>query len=263
MQLHKNYQAFTVKMKLKISHIIILILFLTSCSYKYRYVYKSHVENTNIGYIKDTSFTIPLCYQDSVLQFTFFPKPNGIVFKIQNKSNENVFLLWDKSYFINPNNNSSKALNTDILNTQIKILDKQSNESIIPKKGELVRFTTSAKNIVTLEQSAFTTYYLSPDVTVKKNFYNKIYLHNPYWIVSSEVPYKNKKDGEIQHNIEMTRVKNHVEDNNSLGIGFTFRIKDKEVDYDFKIIVDNVLVYKENEETLIYDCVDTLNIQSN
>jgi hypothetical protein len=169
-------------MKAKLIFTIVLIALLASCSYKYHYIYHSYVENSNIknspaaleNNIQDTALLNPLPYQDSLLKFTFFPQPNGIFFEIQNLSDNNIFLLWDESYFIDPNNNSSKALNTDILNTQQKVIEKQNNESIIPKRGTFRRFTTSSKNLVSIEKIDFTTYYLSPNLTLQNNYYEKL-----------------------------------------------------------------------------------------
>lgn len=255
-------------MKIYIFIFPVLLSLLTSCSYKYRYIYNTYVESTNIKnehtYLdqnsKDSTASNPLSYQDSLFKFIFYPQPNGVYFEIQNLSDYNIYLLWDESYFIDPSNNSSKALNTDILNTQLKILDKQNNESIIPKRGTIRRFTTSSKNIVSVEKIDFSTYYLSPNLTLQNNYYNKIYLHNPYWVTASKITYSDKDDAKLQHDLEMDRIKHLVQSNNNLGIGFTFRVGEKKVDYDFKIRINKIFVYRYNEEFGNYMYADSLDI---
>jgi hypothetical protein len=178
------------------------------------------------------------------MKFTFFPVPNGIYFEIQNLTNENIFLLWDGSYFIDPTNNSSKALNTDILNTENKVLSKDNNESIIPKKGTFRRFTTSAKNVSIFQNIDVSKFYITPNLSIQNTTYNEVYLHNPYWITSTKLPDEN------YFNTEMYRMKSYIQSNNNLGLGFTFKKGEKQYDYDFKIKIDKVIAYTEKDGVL-------------
>jgi hypothetical protein len=213
---------------------ILLSIFFVSCSLEYKYFYLTYLDNS-----EDKT----LAYQDSILKFSFYPQPNGIYFEIQNLSNENIFLLWDGSYFIDPSNNSSKALNTDILSTENKIVSKENYESIIPKKGTFRRFTTSAKNLSYFQKIDVSTYTISPTYTLQNTNYEERYLPNSYWITSSKIPYDGtKEDFRIKHGNEMKKMNEFLKLNNNLGLGFTFRKGEKKLDYDFKIKIDKVIV---------------------
>jgi hypothetical protein len=144
---------------------------------------------------------------------------------------------------VDPSGNSSKALNTDILNTENKVLSKENNESIIPKKGTFRRFTTSAKNVSLFQHIDASKYYLNPNVSIQNTTYNEIYLHNPYWITSSKFHYNGGKDSKIKEKDELNRMKLYGQSNNNLGLGFTFRKGDKQFEYDFKIKIDKVIAH--------------------
>jgi len=182
------------------------------------------------------------------MKFTFLPEPNGIWFEIQNLSNENIFLLWDGSYFVDPTGNSSKALNMDILTTENKIVSKENYESMIPKKGTFRRFTASSKDISYYQKIDRSTYNISPNFTIQNNYYEEKYIPNAYWITSSsKIEYDgSKEDFKAQNTIEMNRIEDFVKKNNNLGLGFTFRKGEKKIDYDFKIKIDKVIVYCTN-----------------
>lgn len=221
-------------MKKQLFLIIICIVFLASCSLNYTYVYLTHLDNS-----KDKTLT----YQDSIMKFTFSPTPNGIFFEIQNLSSENIFLLWDGTYISDPTGNSSKALNKDLLETKDKIVSKENNESIIPKKGTFKRFTTSAKNISVVQKIDVSNYYISKNYSMQNANYAETFLYSPYWPPASRVAYDgSKKDYRIQHGKEMLRMSDFVKNNNNLGIGFTFRKGEKKLDYDFKIKIDRIVV---------------------
>jgi len=100
----------------------------SSCKVSYINTYQTYLKNN-----PEES----LHYQDSIISVTFDVKPFGILFDIENLSEKNLYLIWDKSYFINPDGSTSKALNTDILETNSKIVEKENYESIIPQGQHL------------------------------------------------------------------------------------------------------------------------------
>src|SRR4030042_1480044 len=89
-----------------------LLLILSSCSISYKVSYQTYLEGN-----PDES----LEYRDSIMKISFYTRPNGIYFDIENLTSNNLYLIWDKSYFIEPDGGSSKALNTDILETSKEI----------------------------------------------------------------------------------------------------------------------------------------------
>ena len=106
-----------------------------------------------------------------------------------------MFLIWDKSYFIEPTGNSSKALNTDILETNQKILAKENYESVIPQESHFARFTSSAKNLTSFSMYNSLTIYNEVTKTLNTNqAYSKFYLTAPYWYLGTKKGYETKAD---------------------------------------------------------------------
>ena len=72
-----------------------------------------------------------LDFEDEYFAFKFVPLPNGIWFDIYNKTKTTAKIIWDKSYFIMPDGNSYKALNTDLLKEERRIAEKAKYLSLI------------------------------------------------------------------------------------------------------------------------------------
>ena len=72
---------------------------LVGCGTQYSLLYKTNVIPSF------ESSTTPL-------SFTIDPLYNGVVFTVRNNSDHTAKIIWDKSYFIMPDGNSYKALNT-------------------------------------------------------------------------------------------------------------------------------------------------------
>ncbi len=235
--------------------IICIVLLLSSCKLEYSYFYLTSLDGS-----KNKTLTI----QDSIMKFTFLPEPNGIWFEIENLSDENIFLLWDGSYFVDPTGNSSKALNMDILTTENKIVSKENFESIIPKQGTFRRFTASSKDISYYQKIDRTIYMVSPNFTIQNTSYEEKYIPNAYWTNSTTIPYGSKGDLKIKHGMEMNRLMNSLKLNNNLGLGFTFRKGGKTIERDFKIKIDKVIVTRKPGRTegniQSNNCVDTLTV---
>jgi len=122
---------------------IALLILIGCASTKYITRYEAYLEKSDPPH--------SLHFSDANFNFNFYSMDNGIGFSIENLNNRPAFLLWDRCYFIEPNGNSSKALNTDLLCDNAETTDKSKYESPIPSKGLLQRFTTSANNLHSFE----------------------------------------------------------------------------------------------------------------
>jgi hypothetical protein len=90
----------------------------------------------------------PLRYDDEEFEFVFQPTHDGLAFRIRNLTDENATLEWDKSFFVQPDGNTYRALNTDVLEEADSVALKSANSSIIPAGAGLKRFTTATTNAV-------------------------------------------------------------------------------------------------------------------
>ncbi|MBW1613976.1 MAG: hypothetical protein JRJ57_08405 [Deltaproteobacteria bacterium] len=186
-----------------------------------------------------------LKYNDSILSFQFWPQPNGIYFQVENLTANNIFLIWDKTYFIGPNGNSFKALNTDILETQDKLVDKENYESIIPSNSKFLRFTTPNPNISIMEYQYTRILYSEIFNSININdSYHKFFQGNPYWMLTSS--FKGTKDMAEPDAMARQKVIDFMRNSDNLGIGFTFRMGDEYIEYHFKLKVSQVDIYRKS-----------------
>ncbi len=208
----------------------------SSCKVSYINTYQTYLKNN-----PEES----LHYQDSIISVTFDVKPFGILFDIENLSEKNLYLIWDKSYFINPDGSTSKALNTDILETNSKIVEKENYESIIPQGQHFKRFSCSSKNLQYLSNYNSVSFYSSlTNSTISNATYDEFYKAGTYWYKGSKRDYASLKDVEILDKLEIKAVQHFIQNNNNLGIGFTINNKGKELEYHFKFPIKEVRISK-------------------
>jgi hypothetical protein len=194
-----------------------------------------------------------LAYSDSILKFEFVPAPNGIYFQIENLTNKNIFLVWDGTYFITPNGNSSKALNTDILNTEQKLVDKENYESIIPSKSKFLRFTTPISNLSVFQNvNSLLLYNELFNSLNNLTIYNEVFVHNSYWPSQNKLTVSNKKDRDRFLDNEIKGINNLIESLNNVGIGFTIKVGDVMKEYHFKIKIQKITMFLKDTSDIDY-----------
>lgn len=238
-------------------HLILIISFLTttiflsSCSIYYKVEYQTYLEG---------SPNESLQYRDSLVNVSFDPKPNGIYFNIENLKKNNLYLIWDKSYFIEPNGSSSKSLNIDVFETPSPIREKENYESVLPQGYRLKSFTCSSKDI-----SIFSTYnsltlynQLTNSINIYSD-YNEFYLLGKYWYLGEKVSYSSKSEIPKINENEVSLIQKYIKDNNNLSMGFTIRNKNNEFEYHFKFPIKKVVVLNRKGQNGFYTKIVELN----
>ena len=205
--------------------IVIIFVFLLSCASNYRIVYETYLSQ---------SPTKSLTYEDERFQFQFEPVANGVFFKIKNITQTPATLLWDKSYFVAPDNNSSKLLNTDVMFEEEETKLKAKYESILPPSANFSRFTTSALNVgkFTSVKNKGMSYYMNifgADIfTIYKNTdYATFISFGRYW------PDINGNLSKSKLNAKLKKVKEYVRNNNNMAIGFSIQLNEDLYNYKF------------------------------
>lgn len=213
---------------------------MVGCKVSYLYTYDTYLENSPI---KSLTFT------DSLIRVDFYPLPNGVQIDIENLSPQNLYLDWEQSYFIKPDGSTSKALNTDILETSKDIVDKDNNVSIIPKGSHFIRFTCSAKDI---DFFAFqTTSVFHNRITNTYNIssgYSEFFKRRPYWLLGGDRQYNSKSELPSYHQNEAIRVQEFILNNNNLGLGFTLKYKGTELEYHFRLPIKSSTVFMKTSD---------------
>lgn len=220
-----------------------LLLLIISCSSYYRTTYYTKLLNP--------SNSAPLHYQDSILSFEFIPVANGIYFSLRNMSNVPAFLLWDRSYFIEPNGNSSKALNIDLLEENAATRDKAKFESTIPPNAIFARFTSSALNMHEFESvrvKEVNEYFIDSASGSAK--LHRFYSFGRYWpeykpdirdtIISTEKGYREY----VIRDEGLKKIVDYVRANDNMGLGLCIRYKDNIIDYRFDFRFQRVDIIK-------------------
>lgn len=227
--------------------IVSFALLFISCSTTYKISYDT--------YLKDSP-NKELKFSDDKFEFAFIPVANGIYFTIKNNSDRTAYLVWDKSYFIEPSGNTFKALDIDAINTVNEVARKENNESPIPAKSSFARFTTPNTNLQKFQEfntvivnNYFTNYTYS--TTFKSDFFDV----GAYWVTtlkkedeSSGVTYYSEEskieDDDMFLDKNCKEIKNNILQNNKLGLGFYIKQDDKEYEYRFDFKVNQVNIYK-------------------
>lgn len=226
------------------ARLLTLILFFStiSCQSTYHLVYNSYLKQSKNKTLE---------YKDEYFNFTFKTLPNGIIFNITNKLDSIAYVVWEESYFITPNGNSYKALNSDLLNTNTVLNEKDNNISIIPPHSTFTRFTSSKNNV---EQ--FTKYYsniiitqyklrTSKEIFLSKNTFFTISDYRKRVIIS-----KNSKEI-LKYKFE--RLADYLLNNNNLALGLAIKMGKKIYHYKFDFKIKNVEIYK--KEGKIYKLI--------
>jgi hypothetical protein len=189
------------------------------------------------------------------LDFKFTPLYNGVMFTIVNNSDETARILWDKSYFIMPNGNSSKALNPDLLREEKEIVDKSSNVSTVPSRSEFSRFTTSTLNATKFAFANISSFYTrigsyeSSSIRILNDEFVRSENYWPYQVVvdmGSAMNDSTKTQVAIRG---LETISNFVEMNNHLGVGFVIEQSGKEEEYRFDILIDKVHAIRKVSES--------------
>lgn len=226
------------------SFIVLLCLLIASCKVSYLNIYETYLEG---------SPNESLQFQDSIISVSFVTKPNGIYFDIHNLTKNNLYLIWDRSYFIEPSGSSSKLLNTDILETNSVIREKENNESVIPQQGHFQRFTCSAKNVSLFSSYNSKTLYneITNTITTQSDYY-KFFLIGNYWYPGSKRDLPSKKSLPNVDKLEIAAVQKFVAENNNLALGFTIRNLGKEIEYHFRFPIKNVDICNKTQDDIQY-----------
>lgn len=206
--------------------VIFSIIFITGCATKYSVIYESVLSKSeNLLSIEDE------------FEFIFFPTYNGIVFEIRNNSDQTARIIWDKSYFIMPDGNSFKALNTDILKEDYEVVAKAKYVSTIPSNSKFKRFTTSALNSTKMHYT--TTSEFNSRFDVNSFSYTQIVneefiLSNPYWIPTIVID-STVTDTTVSELLKP--ISDFINTHNNLGLGLVLEQNgtEKEYRFDFKI----------------------------
>lgn len=223
-----------------------LITFLTigiaGCSTQYSLLYKADVK---------PNFKTE---NNDQLTFNLLPLYNGILFSVHNNSDQTARIIWDKSYFIMPDGNSFRALNTDILKEQKEIVDKAKYVSTIPSRSTFTRFTTATLNANKIRFENINAFYSS------WNNYNSVnikYLteefirYGIYWpnVIKINVPPAFNDEERIRNENatmdELNPLGNKMINNNNLGLGLVIEQNGIEKEYRFDIRISTIDAVKQ------------------
>jgi hypothetical protein len=217
---------------------------LESCKVTYQVSYDTLIEGSKDGALQ---------YNDSLVKIVLNPQANGVFFEIENYTKNSLYLIWDKSYFIEPNGGSSKLFNPDIFITTSIIRDKENYESIIPQMGHFARFTASATHLSEFSVFRSSTIFSENPSTIHSNTaYAKFYITGNYWYTGSTRQYSSKKDIPNLDKQEISTVQKFIKNNNQLGLGFTIRDKNKELEYNFKLVFDKAIISKKMPDDFLF-----------
>ena len=227
-----------------ILNILLITLILSSCKVSYLVTYQTYLE----GNPEESSE-----YSDSIIKVKFETKPNGILFDIENLTTNNLYLIWDKSYFIEPDGESSKAFNQDVLETAVSIRDKENYESVIPQKAHFKRFTCSSKNISLFSIYTSLTFYSEALKSINTNAdYSKFNKTGTYWYLGENMSYSEKSEIPILNSIVAYKVQKEINERNSLSMGFTIKDKEQEIEYHFKFPLKKAEIFNKTSQDITY-----------
>lgn len=219
--------------------VLITLVMLLSCSVKYYVAYETYLSQ---------SPTKSLSFEDDRFRFDFLPTPNGVFFNIKNLTQTAATIVWDRSYFIDPENNSSKLLNTDVMLEEEETKSKAKYQSIIAPGANFRRFTTSALNVdkqkIMKEEVKinYSEIFGSGRLTTLENSeYDTFISYGRYW---PDIGYASKS----KLNDGLNRIKDYVSYSNNMGIGFSIQLNENLYDYKFDFKFERVSVYKKSTE---------------
>jgi len=192
----------------------------------------------------------PLKLEDDKFAFQFQPLNNGIYFKVFNKTDKPAYLVWEKSFFIQPDGNSYKAANTDLLDTASKLTQNQKDESTIPSHAYIARFTTPANNIqefkyeqiTTVTSQLYTTPFAPTLITSGNTTLSDFFKAGSFFPLSS-VTLSGENLTSATLNRMGTDLIEHIKANDNLGLGFYIMYDDKPTEYQFTFKFIKVSIY--------------------
>jgi len=235
--------------------LIVAAFIFSGCKVSYLVTYQTYLEGN-----PDESNE----FIDSIMKINFEPRPHGIFFDIENLTTNNLYLIWDKSYFIEPSGESSKALNQDVLETASSIRDKENYESVIPQRAHFKRLTCSSKNISFLNTYESFSHY--SELFKSINTYtitDKRWSSSVYWYIGEDISYSSKGEIPIINNRVVNKALKEVNEKNNLAIGFTIKDKDKEIEYHFKFPIKKIEIYNRTSSDAKYTKKFELNKDNN
>jgi hypothetical protein len=183
-----------------------------------------------------------LKFIDEKFEFNFLPVENGIIFQIKNIGEKPAFLEWDRSYFIEPDGNSYKALNTDLLHENVETKEKAKYESVIPPNGIFQRFTTSALNSELFTSVNFTEFN-SGNISTVRVVSSKITGFGRYWPGYTEPSFATG-DTLQKNDLALEEIKNYMVNKNKMGLGISVKMNDTISDYKFDFRFRSVKIWK-------------------
>jgi hypothetical protein len=225
---------------------LLFMVVLSSCATSLFVVYETEMTPSTFWEGTESVF------EDSRFVFSFIPSYNGIFFSIKNKTDHAAYIIWDRTYFIQPNGNSYKAVNTDILITSRQIAEKEQYETVIPPRASVARFTTSTTNLgeLTYEQAQMISNQLrtakTPDsmasiISSDSVLFGAGQFWPSHWKVQN-----------LGFTTEVLEEKgdqllSYLRDNDNLGVGFYIMHQDEPLEYRFDFRFAGVGVYGEEQ----------------
>lgn len=111
--------------------------------------------------LEQASGESPLAFADDDFVFAFTAVETGVLFQVENQSDQAAYIDWNNCYFSEPDGNTFNALNTDILNESDEVASRTASVAAhrtqLPAGATVKRFTTATvnaeeDNMVTLEE---------------------------------------------------------------------------------------------------------------
>jgi hypothetical protein len=221
--------------------LLVAAVFVSGCSsITYRTGYRAYL----VGSAEHT-----LTYSDSTFAFKFQPTVNGVYYEVHNLTAEIASIEWDRCYFIEPQGNSFKALNTDLLDQNDETSEKSRYESIIPPGAMYARFTTSASNLTDFQSLRAAQIYDYFSDTIEwsvelEQFYRigrywPCYMNNGITVINGKrVPVTGTGPSRFED------ITGYIRSGNKMGLGISVRHGGELHDYKFDFRVTSVAVYR-------------------
>ena len=233
------------------------LVVLTSCYTTYFLGYDTYLDRHS------TADAPSLDFKDDKFAFSFLPVHNGVYFTIKNLTEDNAYILWDKCYFVEPEGNSFKALNTDILQSSSEVRQKENYESIVPARSTFARFTTSALNVEKFSsynaQSISRLFVNTRSASLYSSSfvqYKEFLSYGSYWPVyvpDNQIPDQFRLLPEKEKSLYLTtKGVEYVKANDNLGLGLALRIGSETKEYKFNFKFHKVMLFEdEKKPTLV------------
>jgi hypothetical protein len=215
------------------------LFLLSSCSYTARALYEyslSDVESPDKTSFKKTApykvylydnedVENPFIFEDDVIKIQFFPTNTSFPFKLENKTNETIKVIWDNGIFIDNNNASYR-----IINKLIKLSDEEKSSVPTP---------ISKKSF--LEDLIYPVGWAS--------YRSGFVLYDRYipgrWYLDPILPTYSVEASEEIHNKRLADIKEKFL-NKSLKMVIPIEYKNKIREYIFSFKVEKVQIMKQN-----------------